>query len=419
MFFLSILVFVITLIFIIWQPKGLKIGTTAVIGAIFAFILGIVNTADILNVVNIVWDATLSFIGIVILSMVLDEIGFFEWCAIKMAKFSKDNGHLMFIYSLILGSIVSAIFGNDGAALILTPILLAKMKLLKLNAKSILAFILAGGFISDSASLLFVFSNLTNIVTANFFHIGFADYLSNMWLPYVVSVVISITLLWLLLKKDIPNYINTTLLKKEDEVIKSKFLFNFSWFFLICLLGGYFIGDFYKIPVSVCGLSGGLIFLLLASLKKQVNALSIIKKAPWQIVWFSVGLYVVVYGLKNAGLTNEISHLLNYLSQQGSQVAIIGTGFISAFLSSIMNNMPTIMIMDIALQNNPINEAMIYANIIGANLGPKMTPFGSLATLLWLHVLSEKGVKIGFWQYTKFGLLVTPPVLFIVLLSLL
>jgi arsenical pump membrane protein len=293
------------------------------------------------------------------------------------------------------------------------------MKLLKLNAKSILAFILAGGFISDSASLLFVFSNLTNIVTANFFHIGFADYLSNMWLPYFVSVVISITVLWLLLKKDIPNYIDTTLLKKEDEVIKSKFLFNFSWFFLICLLGGYFIGDFYKIPVSVCGLSGGLIFLLLASLKKQVNALSIIKKAPWQIVWFSVGLYVVVYGLKNAGLTNEISHLLNYLSQQGSQVAIIGTGFISAFLSSIMNNMPTIMIMDIALQNNPINEAMIYANIIGANLGPKMTPFGSLATLLWLHVLSEKGVKIGFWQYTKFGLLVTPPVLFIVLLSLL
>ena len=82
-----------------------------------------------------------------------------------------------------------------------------------------------------------------------------------------------------------------------------------------------------------------------------------------------------------------------------------------------MNNMPTIMIMDIALHDIG-NQAMIYANIVGCNLGPKMTPFGSLATLLWLHVLSQKGVKIGFWEYSKFGLIVTPPGLFIVLLTL-
>jgi arsenical pump membrane protein len=95
----------------------------------------------------------------------------------------------------------------------------------------------------------------------------------------------------------------------------------------------------------------------------------------------------------------------------------VGVGFLSAFLSAIMNNMPTIMIMDIALQDVP-NQALAYANIIGCNLGPKMTPFGSLATLLWLHVLSQKGVKIGFWQYSKFGLIVTPPILLVVLLSL-
>jgi len=150
---------------------------------------------------------------------------------------------------------------------------------------------------------------------------------------------------------------------------------------------------------------------------KTVDAKSIIKNAPWQVVWFSIGLYIVVYGLKNAGLTDYLALVLQDLATHGDTVAIVGTGFISAFLSAIMNNMPTIMIMDIALQDVG-NDALAYANIIGCNLGPKMTPFGSLATLLWLHVLSQKGVKIGFWQYSKFGLLVTPPILLLVLLSL-
>ncbi len=349
--------------------------------------------------------------------MVLDEIGFFEWCAIKMAKLSKGNGHLMFVYALLLGAFVSALFANDGAALILTPILLAKMKILKLNAKTILAFLLAGGFIADSASLPFVFSNLTNIVTANYFSIGFAEYLNTMIVPFVVSVVVSIGLLWLVLRKDIPTKIDISLLKDENEVLKSKTLFLFSWFFLALLIAGYFIGDSYGLPVSLFALGGGIIFLLIATYLKTVNAKAIIKNAPWQVVWFSIGLYVVVYGLKNAGLTDYLSLILQDLSTRGDAIAIVGTGFISAFLSAIMNNMPTVMIMDIALVDVS-NQALAYANIIGCNLGPKMTPFGSLATLLWLHVLAQKGVKIGFWQYSKFGLMITPPVLLVVLLSL-
>lgn len=414
---IAISIFIITLMFVIWQPKGLQIGTTAIIGAIVALLFGVVSFNDVLIVTDIVWDATLAFIGIIILSMVLDEIGFFEWCAIKMAKLSNGNGHLMFVYALILGAFVSALFANDGAALILTPILLAKMRVLKLNGKTILAFILAGGFISDSGSLPFVFSNLTNIVTANYFHIGFMEYLSNMIIPYLVSTVVSIIVLWIILRKDIPKKVDITLLKNPDDVLKSKTLFKFSWLFLAILISGYFIGDRYDLPVSLFALGGGLIFLLIATISKNVNAKNIIKTAPWQVVWFSIGLYIVVYGLKNAGLTDYLTIILEDLNTRGDTIAVIGTGFISAFLSAIMNNMPTIMIMDIALQDIP-NQALAYANIIGCNLGPKMTPFGSLATLLWLHVLSQKGVKIGFWQYSKFGLIVTPPVLLIVLLTL-
>ena len=414
---LASIIFLITLIFVIWQPRGLQIGTTAIIGAIVALIAGVVSISDVGIVFDIIWDATLAFIGIIILSMVLDEIGFFEWAALKMAKLSHGNGLLMFVYSIILGAIVSALFANDGAALILTPILLAKMNILKLNTKTILAFLLAGGFISDSASLPFVFSNLTNIVTANYFSIGFAEFFSNMILPYFVSVLASMAVLWIILRKDIPKTVDIHLLKNPNDVIKHKGLFNFSWLFLALLLGGYFIGDAYNIPVSVFALGGGVLFLLIASMTKTVEPKRIIKEAPWQVVWFSLGLYIVVYGLKNAGLTDYITEVLLYLNSQSEIVAVVGTGFLAAFLSAFMNNMPTIMVMDIALVDIA-NEAMIYANIVGCNLGPKMTPFGSLATLLWLHSLEKKGVHIDFWSYSKFGLMVTPPVLFVVLLSL-
>ena len=169
------LIFIITLTFVIVQPKNIQIGTSAIFGAFIALIFGVVTFSDVLDVTNIVWDATLAFIGIIILSLVLDEIGFFEWAALKMAKFSNGSGLKMFIYSILLGAFVSALFANDGAALILTPKKKKKMRILQLNLKTIIAFLLAGGFISDSASLPFVFSNLTNIVTANYFSIGFAQ----------------------------------------------------------------------------------------------------------------------------------------------------------------------------------------------------------------------------------------------------
>jgi len=410
--------FFITLIFIIWQPKGLQIGTTAMLAALTALALDIVSFHDVEVVFSIIWDATLTFIGIIILSMVLDTIGFFEWSALKMAKLSQGSGKKMFFYSIILGALVSALFANDGAALILTPILLAKMKVLKLNTKTILAFLLAGGFISDSASLPFIFSNLTNIVTANYFHIGFQDYMLKMFFPYIISVFISMLVLYGVLHKEIPKTIDVELLPPASSVIKHQGVFYFSWFFLAILFLGYFLAENYQLPISLFALGGALSFLIIASLCKSVEAQQIIQEAPWQIVWFSLGLYIVVYGLKNVGLTNELSEILNYLNSQSKIIAVIGTGFLSATLSAIMNNLPTIMIMDISLKHIG-NDAMIYANIIGCNLGPKMTPFGSLATLLWLHSLKKKGIYISFYSYAKFGILVTPPVLLIVLLALL
>jgi len=418
--FLAMSLFLVTLLFIIWQPKGLQIGTSAVVGAVVAVLIGVVSINDVLTVTNIVWDATLAFIGIIILSMVLDEIGFFEWAAIKMAKLSGGSGNKLFVYILLLGAFVAALFANDGAALILTPIVLAKMKYLKMKPLAIFAFLMAGGFIGDSASNPLVISNLTNIVTAGYFNIGFLEYAKNMFLPNLLAILASIAVLWIYFRKDIPLSVDVSLLPEPHTVIKNHIMFKLSWVFLALLMVAYLVGDVYELPISVFALGGALIFLALATYFKAVKPVETIKSAPWQIVWFSIGLYVVVYGLKNAGLTDVIATWIVELSKQGTTVAIIGTGFLSAVISSVMNNMPTIMIMDIAIDKVGYvgNEALVYANILGSNLGPKMTPIGSLATLLWLHVLAQKGVEIGWGEYMKVGLVITPPVLLIALLGL-
>ena len=384
-------------------------GYSAVFMAIVVYLLKIVNLKDIIEVVSIVWDATLTFIGIIIFSLILDEIGFFNWAAIKIAKFSKGNGYFMFINSMLLGSLISAFFANDTAALILTPILLSKMRVLKLNPKTLFAFMFAGGFIADSSSLPFVFSNLTNIITADYFHIGFIEYTKEMILPFVVSVVVSIAVLLLIFRKDIPKKIDINLLPEAKSAIKDMKLFIFSWIFLVVLFVGYLIGDNYHIPVSFFALGGALFLLIVSFFSKNIKSWNVLKDAPWQVLWFSIGLYIVVFGLKNAGFTDYLHLVLKKMN-------LIEVGFLSGILSSVFNNLPAVMLMDIALKG--FHHSYAFANIIGTNIGSKLTPIGSLSTLLWLHILEKRGVKVGFFEYMRYAVIVTLVVLFFVLISI-
>lgn len=423
-------IFLATLLLVIWQPKELPIGWTAVGGALVALAAGVVHVDDIPAVWHIVWDATFTLVGLIVISLVLDAAGFFEWAALHVARWAGGRGHWLFLLLVFLGAATAAFLANDGAVLILTPLVLEMLRALRFKPPAVLAFTLAIGFVSDAASLPLKISNLTNIIVANYFGISFVDYAAVMVVVNFVALAATLAVLWLVFRKDVPRRFDTHTLAAPRSAIRDPFVFHVGWAALPCMLAGYLASHALGLATSVITGVGALALVLAAArehlLRRQPRAvipvMTLLREAPWQVVIFSLGMYLVVFGLRNQGLTAEIARGLEWLASMGTFAATLGAGMLFAVLSAVMNNLPAVLVGSLAIHQATLpelaREAMIYANVVGCNLGPKMTPIGSLATLLWLHVLAQRGVKIGWLEYCRVGVPLTLPVLLITLAGL-
>ncbi|HEX9171971.1 MAG TPA: ArsB/NhaD family transporter, partial [Telluria sp.] len=238
----------------------------------------------------------------------------------------------------------------------------------------------------------------------------------------VVSVLATLAALMLFFRDDIPKDYDLTQLKNPQDAIRDRATFKAGWWVLGVLLVGFFGLDRFGVPISAVAAAGALWLYAVAARGHVISTREVLRDAPWKIVVFSLGMYLVVFGLRNAGLTGYLSGLLNACAAYGVWGAALGTGLLTAFLSSIMNNMPTVLIgalsIDATTATGAVREAMIYANVIGSDLGPKITPIGSLATLLWLHVLANKKIDISWGYYFRVGIVLTLPVLLVTLAAL-
>ena len=420
--FTAFSIFLLTMVLVIWQPKGLGVGWSASLGAILALLAGVVTLDDIPLVWGIVWNATATFISLIIISLLLDEAGFFQWAALHVARWAKGDGRRLFVFTILLGAGVSALFANDGAALILTPIVVSILLALRFSPASTLAFVMAAGFIADTASLPLVVSNLVNIVSADYFDLGFSEYAAIMVPVNFVAVATTLVVLYRFFRRDIPRHYALDDVMDPRRAVRDPLTFRVGWLVLALLLIGLFALEPLGIPISAIAAVCAAMLFAVAARGHVISTRRVLREAPWQVVIFSLGMYLVVYGLKNAGLTTYMTMALNRMAEFGIWGAALGTGLLTALLSSGMNNMPTVLVGALSIQASDatgvVREAMIYANVIGSDLGPKITPIGSLATLLWLHVLERKGIRITWGYYFKVGVVLTLPILFLTLSAL-
>ncbi|EJU08995.1 arsenical pump membrane protein, partial [Sphingomonas sp. LH128] len=237
------------------------------------------------------------------ISLLLDEAGFFEWAALHVARWGKGNGRVLFALVVLLGAAVSSLFANDGAALILTPIVIAMLRALGYGDKATLAFVMAAGFIADTASLPLVVSNLVNIVSGDFFKLGFGEYASVMVPVDLAAIAATLGALMLFFRRDIPADYDVAALRAPEAAIRDAGTFRAGWIVLVLLLVGFFLLDPLGVPVSAVAAAGAILLLAIAARGDVIETRKVLRGAPWQVVIFSLGMYLVVYGLRNAGLT--------------------------------------------------------------------------------------------------------------------
>src|SRR5690606_36136942 len=255
-------------------------------GAALALLAGVVQPSDIVAVWHIVWNATATFIAIIITSIILDAAGFFEWAALHVARWGRGRGHWLFALIVLLGAAVSALFANDGAALILTPIVMEMLLALGFGPAATLAFVMAAGFIADTASTPLVVSNLVNIVSADFFGIGFGSYAAVMVPVNLAAVGATLAVLFAFFRKQIPARYDLRQLPAPRSAVRDPATFRAGMAVLALLLAGFFVLEPLGIPVSAIACVGALALLLVAGRQHIVGTRRVMREAPWHIVVF-------------------------------------------------------------------------------------------------------------------------------------
>ena len=413
---MSIFIFALTIFSILYKPFNLKIWIYSVIGAVLSLSFGFVDSSNLIVIFELVWESSLTLIGLIIFSFSLEKLGFFDFVVYKILySLSTAKSELrlrihtlkLFIFTLLFCAIFSVIFGNDGAILIVTPIILKIcFSLYKVNKKISLVFLLSTGFICDSASNALIISNLTNIIGASFFDISFVEFFKEMFLANIVSIVSSILISTFIFYKIFPKFLDFKLESKHTE---SK---NITFCFVIILL---FLASFLlNIHIAIVVCTFGLISLLKVLFTNKNNALDILKTAPYDILLFSFGLFVVVFGVYNE-VKNEFNEFILEIIKLDLSVVIFG--LISAIGASFLNNLPMVLFGVLGLDSSEAKN-LVYSLLLACNIGAKLTPIGSLATILWLSILSKNGVKISLKDYLIFSLKITPFVLLFSLLAL-
>jgi arsenical pump membrane protein len=436
---ISVFVFLMTMLVIFWRPKGITEAWPATIGAGIILITGIVTQDNVFEILHKIGGASITIISTIVMAVILESFGFFHWSASRLASLAKGSGYRLYWYIQLLCFLMTLLFNNDGSILITTPILILLLKNFRLKPHQQIPYLLTGALIATASSTPIGVSNIVNLIALKIVHMTLYMHTAMMFVPAMLGLIFMSWLMYILVKKRLPKKlphmtydIEQSFFTKKFHPLKgtvsvetkrqrTKFMLKILLFvFLIrCSI---FIASFLSIPIEIIAVLGSLVLLIWRWYYLRTSPFDILKKTPWNILTFAFSMYVIIYGLHNSGLTELLLKICEPIVEQGLFQATLLMGGMVSILSNFFNNHPALLIGTITLTEmnlNPITlKTMYLASIVGSDIGSLLLPIGTLASLIWMHLLKQNKIKVRWKDYLQISLIVIPVTLVVTLLLL-
>ncbi|MEK5443688.1 arsenic transporter [Fredinandcohnia sp. FSL W7-1320] len=437
---IAVSVFILTMSIIFWRPRGINEAWPATVGAVLILISGIVTRGDIVDIISKIGGASITIISTIVMAITLESFGFFHWTASRLVSLARGSGYRLYWYIQLLCFLMTLLFNNDGSILITTPILIILLKNLRIKPRQQIPYLLSGALIATASSAPIGVSNIVNLIALKIVNMTLYTQTAMMFVPAMLGLLIMSLLMFLLVKNKIPKKLPILLSENEESIVapdfhplkigsqppelkkkRTNFMFKIILFVLLirCLL---FVASYFSIPIEFVAVLGSLVLLMFRWYHLGTNPIDLVKKTPWHILVFAFSMYVIIYGLHNVGLTSLLVSAFKPIVGGGLFQASLVMGGLVSILSNIFNNHPALMIGTIALTEMELDtltlQTIYLANIIGSDIGALLLPIGTLASLIWMHILRQNRIKVTWKDYLKITIIVIPITTIVTLLIL-
>lgn len=388
---------------VVARPGRIGIATPVAVGAAIALVSGLEPTRAVGSIAALTWDAVATLLGLMILSGALDKAGFFAWCARGLTRAAGGSAPRLWWGLMGLACLCAIVLANDGAMLILVPLYASIAARSGFDRRQTLALLLPTCLLIDVSSVALSTSNLSNLMVADYFHMGFLTYARLMAVPAVASIAACLLLSWRVFGPRMPLLVPDPRAGCDVECAEDPRMLAVCWIALAALAAGLVLSHLLVWPVSVVVGAVALGLLAVALAGGKMRAHDVLRAAPWSIAVFAMGMFVLVDAVARAGGTVL---LLGAWGHGGSW----RVGATLSLLSSGLDNLPALLmgLLGFAARPGQVPAPEIAAAVVAVDIGCKLTPYGSLATLLWLRLLADRGIHVKWREYLPYGLALTP-----------